>query len=122
MAEAPVGPRTRGVWSLLGVFALGIVFGAALVVVAGHVRDAHHPFGHHGRPGDGLPPHVDRIIRDFGLDPGQERQVRAILAKSRDDIHGILENAHKEIRALLTPEQQKKLDRMHIPHGPPEGD
>jgi hypothetical protein len=114
MAEAPVVPRpSRGVWSVLGVFALGIVFGAALVVVLGHLRDLHHPFGH----GEGIPPHAERLIREFGLEPEQEKQVRAILLRSRDEIHGVLENAHGEIRALLTPEQQRKLDRMHLPHG-----
>jgi hypothetical protein len=112
MAEAPLPVRSsRSALSLLGVFALGIVFGAALTVVVSHARELHRPFGHHG-PGDGLPPHAERLIRNFGLDPDQETKVRAILAKSRDDIHGILDGAHEEIRSLLRPEQQEKLDSM----------
>lgn len=116
MAEATVSPRPpRGTLALLGVFALGIVFGAALVVLLGHLHNLHHPFDHRGP--DGMPPHVDRLIKDFGLDPDQERQVRALLGKSHDQIHEILDDTHKQIRALLRPEQQKKLDRMHLPHG-----
>jgi hypothetical protein len=112
MAEAPVPTRSsRSALALLGTFALGIVFGAALTVVVSHARELHRPFGPHD-PGDGLPPHAERLIRNFGLDPDQETKVRAILARSRDEIHGILEGAHEEIRALLRPEQQKKLDSM----------
>ena len=123
MAEAPLAPRSsRGSLALLGVFALGIVSGAALVVMAGHLQQLHGPHGHHGPPDDGMPPHVEKLIHDFGLDPDQEKQVRAILARSHDQIHEILGNAHKEIRALLRPDQQKKLDRMHLPHGDPGED
>jgi Spy/CpxP family protein refolding chaperone len=117
MAETrePARP-VRGTLPILGVFALGIVFGAALVLVLSHLHGPHRP-GPHGEPEGGMPPRIERMFRELDLDPAQEQKVREILERSHGRIHETLDHAHEEIRALLRPEQQRKFDRMRPPHG-----
>jgi Spy/CpxP family protein refolding chaperone len=64
-----------------------------------------------------------RLDRQLDLTPEQEAQVRAILERRKqkvfaewDGLHGRLhreiEDAHREIAEILTPEQRAKFDRM----------
>jgi len=44
-------------------------------------------------------------------------QLQAIHEKARADAEVILKQLHTQIRPLLTPEQQKRLDAMEVLHG-----
>jgi hypothetical protein len=73
----------------------------------------------------GLPPH----LRALGLTPDQERKVTEIFERHRPEleaaireayprIQAVVERAQKETRAVLDPEQQRKLDELER-NGPP---
>lgn len=44
-------------------------------------------------------------------------QLQAVHEKARADAEVILKQLHTQIRPLLTPEQQKRLDAMEVLHG-----
>lgn len=66
---------------------------------------------------------LKRLDRGLDLDDRQEEQVRAIVHEAREEIktarsrirpqtEAIIEKAQVKIRAILTPEQGKKYERM----------
>ena len=81
-----------------------------------------------------LPPGANRVpphLRALGLTAEQERQAAEIFERHKPEMEAVLREAYprmrevvertqKEIRALLDPEQQRKLDEMEK-HGPPWG-
>ncbi len=110
---------------LAGVFALGAAAGGGATYAYAQKRNAAilRDDGHEleGR-------RLSALARRLDLDPTQEGQVAAILAKDREDSrelsHTMLERCgqplrdHKadvdaSIRAVLRPEQQKKFDGLH---------
>jgi len=111
----PTAPRpTRGLLSVLAIFALGIVFGVALSFVIVH---------HVVRPGfmrshrDGPMP-IERITRKLDLDATQQEKIRSILERGHARVRDVLDETRKNVRVELRPEQQEKFDRMH-PAEPP---
>ena len=107
MAE-PTTPRSvRGLLAVVAIFALGIVFGAALSFAIVH---------HGGRPGrmglrhDG-PVAIERMTRRLDLDASQQEKVRAIVERGHARMRGSLDETRQEIRAVLRPDQQEKFDR-----------
>jgi Spy/CpxP family protein refolding chaperone len=130
MAETPPSVSARASYGVAAVFALGVVFGAALSVILLHLHGGMPmPFARHGGPhagGLGSPEAViEHMDHDLGLDAEQRQKVQAILESAHDSIHTTLEGTHREIRAVLRPDQQAKFDRMRppglpFPHeGPP---
>lgn len=118
MAESSPSPRPARVpLAVLGVFALGVVFGAALSFAI-----VHHTVLPHGRsvPREGPLP-IERITRELGLDQDQERRVREILDRGHATMRGVLDETTRDIRAVLRPDQQEKFDqfrpRSPFPHG-----
>jgi Spy/CpxP family protein refolding chaperone len=107
--------------AVIGIFALGIVFGLALSFVF-----VHHviPAAHTPQPREGPMP-IERMTTELGLDPDQQEKVRAILEKGHVTMRGILDDTSREIRAVLRPDQQAKFDRMRprspFPHGAGHG-
>jgi Spy/CpxP family protein refolding chaperone len=118
----PAAPRpVRGQLAVIGIFALGVVFGVALSFVIVHhaiLPARMGPAREHQGPG---PVPVERMTRELDLDADQQVKVRAILERGHTTMRGILDETSQEIRAVLRPEQQEKFDRMRprspFPHG-----
>src|SRR5262245_60935944 len=115
-------PRpVRAQLAVIGIFALGIVFGLALSFVL-----VHHviPEARMGQPREGPMP-IERMTSELDLDADQQAKVRAIIDKGHATMHGILDGTSREIVALLRPDQQAKFDRMRprspFPHGAEHG-
>lgn len=119
MVDATRPGSWRNTLSVIAVFALGVVFGAALAfAIAHHLRPGPRgpgPFG----PRHGGPMPVERMTRELDLDPDQQAGVRAILERRHGAMRGLLDETHREIREVLRPEQREKFDRMRPPGPPP---
>ena len=91
--------------------------------------------GHPGRGGDGGcegGPHrmefgLDHVTKQLDLTPQQQAQVAPILDAAKPQIaaihkeamektHAIMQASTTQIRAILTPEQQQKLDKLQAAH------
>jgi len=104
----------RNALSVVAIFALGTVFGAALTIALGRgVRD--RPFG----PRGGGPMRIERLARELDLDADQRARVREILAHGHARVRGLLDETRVQIREVLRPEQRDKFDRMRPPGPPP---
>lgn len=80
-----------------------------------------------GRKGGGVDSQIERIDAAVSLTADQMTKVRAILAGVQDKVQALPQEerrakgaelrqaGNKEVRALLTPEQQKKFDAMPAP-------
>ena len=102
---------------MIGIFALGVVFGAALsFVLIHHVIMPRGPRIEREGP---LP--IERMAHDLDLDEAQQREVREILDRGHTTMRGVLDDTTREIRAVLRPDQQEKFDRFRprspFPHG-----
>ena len=108
---------------------------AAALTLAGLVYlQAQEPPKHgpkHDGPGD---PHhmmmenpLEHLSKDLSLTDDQKAKVQPIIDQTRPQIaaihkeamekmHAVMENAGNQIRPLLTPEQQTKLDAMKKAH------
>lgn len=102
--------KRRGILLLLSVFLLGMICGAALLVVGKQCVSVD--------PCDGLSgcgPNLDWFAGEFGLDAQQKTQVQVILETHREEMITSFERIREEIQAVLDEEQQKKFDEMK-PH------
>jgi Spy/CpxP family protein refolding chaperone len=81
--------------------------------------------GGRGGPGAGPPPEVllERLTRDLDLTARQRAEIQTVLRSGRDrveqlqrEVRGRFDeeqhNLHAEIRKVLTPEQQKRFERI----------
>jgi hypothetical protein len=109
MAETASPSPARGQLAVVGIFALGVVFGLALSFVLVHHVIPPGRMG--GMPREGPVP-IERMTSELGLDAGQQEKVRAILERGHATMRGILDDTSHEIRAVLRPDQQEKFDRM----------
>lgn len=122
MAEAPVSARSpKGVFAVAAVFALGVVFGVALMVTLDHLGP-HFGFGrmvprHGGGPGG--PGMIGHLAKELDLDADQQAKIKVILERTHGTVRETLDAARREIRALLRPDQQEKFDRIRPPGPPP---
>jgi len=98
----------RGQLAVIGVFALGVVFGFALCFVIVHHVILPRRLG----PGREGPVPVERLARELGLDAAQQDKVRQILEHGHETVRGVLDETSRDIRAVLRPEQQEKFDHM----------
>ena len=118
--------RLQAILLLALVLAIGIVGGIAI----DRVWRGHEYPGHSGEPPPGLPP---ELKDGMDLTPEQETRIQAILDRSRPRTDAILDeffprlrqvadSIRTEIRAVLTPAQQKLFDsRQSIMKGPGGG-
>jgi hypothetical protein len=116
-------PRPRSRWKtillVLLVFVSGTVIGAAAatIVIVHRVQYAvHHP--------DEIPARLTaRLTRRLSLTTGQSAQVERLIAQRVDHLKVIrqqfepkfrseLRGLHGDVRAVLTPEQQAKWDKL----------
>lgn len=104
----------RNALSVVAIFALGTVFGAALTIALGPgVRE--RPFG----PRGGGPMRIERLSRELDLDAAQKERVRAIVERGHFSMRGLLDDTRAEIREVLRPDQRDRFDRMRPPGPPP---
>ena len=111
------GARAKVIAAVLAIFALGCVTGAAL-------DSAYRMSASGGRE---RPPQredfFESLQKNLNLDAGQSSQVRAIVDETREGYRQLRtevrprydtlrRDGRARIRALLTPEQQQKFDRM----------
>src|SRR5512137_1109960 len=111
---------------VLAAFLAGAVAGVGLQRWASPPPPPRHgPPPHPGPGAAGLPPH----LRDLGLTPEQERKVTEIFERHRPEleaaireayprIQAVVDAAQAETRAVLDPEQRRKLDEREK-LGPP---
>ena len=101
---------------ILGVFLAGAAMGAGVY----HWARPHRP----PPPPPGLP------LRELDLTPAQEEKVREITERHHGELEGVMretfprvrainEQIEREVRAILTPEQQKRLDELKARRPPP---
>lgn len=100
---------------LVLLYVLGLATGVGLTR---WLQPAHGPGGPPPPPHHGKPP---QLIDELNLTPEQDRQVRAIYDKHNPALEAVLrenfpriqviqDQVEREIRAILTPEQQRRLD------------
>ncbi|MFN2623826.1 MAG: Spy/CpxP family protein refolding chaperone [Chthoniobacterales bacterium] len=106
---------------------------AAALSLAGLVYlQAKEPGEHGSHPGPG--PHhmmmenpLEHLSKDLNLTDDQKAKVQPIIDQAKpqlaaihkeamEKMHAVMENAGNQIRPLLTPEQQQKLDAMKKAH------
>lgn len=138
MASADPAVRRIHLFSgliVLGTFLAGALAGAGLARSLRPPTREEPPLQHRGPP-------VPLPLRELGLTPAQDEQVKQIVERHRPELEAIVRESfprvravnqriEAEVRALLTPEQQKLLEQlqarrpppgMHGPrHGPPGG-
>ena len=106
----------KGRWAatlmMLGIFFLGMV-SSAVIIHLGHLT---HIFPHHG-PEHGSPLHV--LTRELNLDADQQKKIEAIMERRHQQMMGIVDGTHAEIRELLRPDQRERFDHMRMPMPPP---
>ena len=123
MGQNSTSPRTIRLLTailLVGMFAAGVVTGGGL----SWWLTAPPQFPH--------PPRFLGPFSELGLSKQQELKVQRIIEKHRPELEAILHETSpkvrvvfdaidKEVRALLSPEQQKKLDQIkaRLPFPPP---
>lgn len=108
---------------LVVLYALGLATGVGLT------RWLSAPGGPPPHPRHGRPP---QLVDELSLTPEQDRQVREIYARHNPRLEAILhenfpriravqEEVERELRAILTPEQQRRLDEAKARRrpGPP---
>lgn len=119
------GPaKARGGLLLLLVLLLGLLMGASGMVLLHHLGWGP-PEPRPGTPGPGRlrhggpPPEraLRHLERALDLDEEQRAQVERILEERRMEIDALMRGTHEEIRSILSPEQQEKLDAMHERRG-----
>lgn len=113
------------IWSvLIVVFVLGCVTGVAL---SGLYHSRAGSDRREGRGERGTDAIFENMRRDLNLTDEQATSVRAILEETRNEYRALhtelkprfeepRQKARERIRALLTPEQQKKFDAITAQH------
>lgn len=71
-----------------------------------------------GFPGGGP---VDMLTAFLGLSDDQKTQAQDIFDRMRTDLGTLRDQAHADIRNVLTADQQAKLDEIIASHQPPDG-
>jgi Spy/CpxP family protein refolding chaperone len=113
---------------------IALTTGAALTLAGLVYLQAEEP-GKHGpkHDGPGGPHHMmmenplEHLSKDLNLTDDQKAKVQPIIDQAKPQIaaihkeamekmHAVMENAGNQIRPLLTPEQQTKLDAMKKAH------
>lgn len=117
--ESPLRIRVMTALVIVGTFVAGVVAGAG--VCRWMAPRAGPP-----------PPPMHLPLRELGLTADQEAKARDIAERHRDELESILRSTYPKVRAvneqietelrqILTPEQQKKLDEIKTRRPPPRG-
>ncbi|MFN7701665.1 MAG: hypothetical protein ACK5U8_27480 [Deltaproteobacteria bacterium] len=103
--------------TLAGVFALGMLAGLGVAPMLGPP------------PAAGGPPRIDQLAHELELSAAQEREAEAIVERHRAEVEATMagvvprlqdihDQVESELRALMTPAQQREFDRIRAsrPH------
>jgi Spy/CpxP family protein refolding chaperone len=116
---------TRGRLTAALVLFLVAIAGGLTAVAVDRLAFRHGP--PHGGPPFGPPPHErefrDRMSREIGLSPDQQRrvdslmdrqitEVRRLRAEVQPRLDSVVAQTRREIEAILTPEQREKARAM----------
>jgi Spy/CpxP family protein refolding chaperone len=113
----------KAIGLLLLVFVLGVAIGAlGLTLMNGRVYGARPNSRQQGAPGQ--PRVVNRLTRDLDLTADQQKRLSEILANTQARYNAIRQQMNpqfdqvrsegrEQIRQILTPEQQPKLDEFY---------
>jgi Spy/CpxP family protein refolding chaperone len=123
MSAAERAPRRVQLLTALVILATFVAGAATGMGVARWARPPHPP----PPPPAGLPP-----LRELDLSPEQDERARQIAERHREELEGILretfprvravhEKIEAEVRGILTPEQQRRLDEIKARRPPPRG-
>ena len=110
-----MGDKLKASLLLVVMFALGALAGMSYQSCRTHRRWAHRHF---------VERRLDRLKKDLKLTDAQEKAVRDILQRAHQkasqvdeevawDLADIHRSSIKELRAVLTPDQQKEFDKFH---------
>jgi len=81
------------------VFTVGCLSGAAMNAFAADKKAAGRPSGF-----------LVTMERTVGISPEQREAIRGLMAQQREEMKKIRATTDTKIRAVLTPDQQKKFD------------
>ena len=106
-------------WAAVVAIVLG---GFAVIALAEHGGDREHGRGWRGHGFS-----LEHMSKTLNLTPEQETKVKPIVDQTRPQLvaihqeamqkaRGVMDNAMSQIRPLLAPEQQKKLDDLKKAH------
>ena len=109
--------------AVLGLFVLGVFCGALAV----HLFYARALAMHRSPEWMGRGPLVRALSRRLELTPEQQDQLQEILVDARregeklrqrlrPEVEAQMERTRQRIEAILTPEQQRRFERMHAEH------
>lgn len=130
MNEYSAPGRTRSRLLALGLLLLAFVAGALGGIAADRLLDAREPRAEQGRPppgrggpGGAIFPRNPSFARQLDLTPQQRQQIEEILRAERSKADSVLravrpvlraryDSANASIRAVLTPEQRDRFDRL----------
>jgi len=120
--------RAAATISVLALFLMGMVIGAfGMHLFERHQMPWHGPaYGMGmGRPGPShFPPHfMEKLEEQLGLTPEQSDQVHRIIAHGRlqaealrhdvaPQVHAQMQETHRQIMEILTPEQRGHLEQL----------
>lgn len=122
-----VDPAVRRIHLVSGLIVLGTFLAGALAG-AGLAR-SWRPAPLEGPPPQHRPP-VPLPLRELGLSPAQDEQVKQIVERHRPELEAIVRESfprvravnqriEAEVRALLTPAQQRLLEQLQARRPPP---
>jgi len=101
---------------------ISLIVGIALGITIGHPLH-RKPFHHHRGKGPMQQHMIDRFSKELNLSAGQKQQVAAIFettrpkmdalqAEVRPKFEALRKETQSEIKKILTPDQQKKMDAI----------
>ena len=97
----------------------GAIVNGAPVMAGEHGHQGHQGHqGHHGHKshhGHSQDPvsHMEMMKAKFNLTDGQVSQFKAIMEETHGKVMTLQADAHKQMKALLNDEQQKKFEEHH---------
>ena len=131
--------RLRASWLVCVLMVVGVATGLRAQQEAQSTQSEGGPLpqGHGGPPSPAM--ELSRLDKALTLTEAQKTSILAILTKqhsemealrgsggaestaTHEQIHGLMETTHKEVRAQLTEAQQVKYDAMRPPRPPSRG-
>lgn len=123
-SESPMQIRLATAAVILGTFLGGALLGAGTYHWVAPPRFRHAPFHHPGLPLDELGLSSDQEGKAQAIGTRHRAEIETIMRDTFPRVRAINEKMEKELREILTVEQQKKLDaikarRLPLRHGPP---
>jgi periplasmic protein CpxP/Spy len=89
---------------------LVLVCALVLPVSAAFAHGEHEgPWFHHGH-------HGEHLAKALGLSAEQQAKVEEIFKEEGEKFKALHEEIHGKLNAVLTPEQQAKLEKLHSEH------